>query len=85
MGKSATIIESAETLVLFSYETPVAYVNKLTNEVFVTDTKHSRTTDRQIKKFFKEQVIGVYLSAFNPKVLTQEELSNKFPLSIKGL
>lgn len=85
MGKSATIIESAETLLLFSYETPVAYVNKTTKEVFVTDTKHSRTTDRQIKKFFREQVIGVYLAAFNPKVITQDELNSKFPLSIKGL
>lgn len=85
MSKSATIIESSETLVLFSYETPVAYVNKTTREVFVTDTKHSRTTDRQIKKFFNEQVIGKYLSAFNPIVVTQQELSDKFPLTIKGL
>lgn len=84
-SKSATIIEGPETLVLFSYTTAVAYFNKRTKEVFVTDTKHSRTTSRHISAFLNEHITGKLLSAYTPKVIPQEELTKMFPLNVKGL
>jgi len=82
---TATIIESPETLVLFSYTTPVAYVNKLTGEVFKTSKKHSKTTTKHINQFFSEKVIGNTHSAFNVIEVEQETLDKKFPLSIVKL
>ena len=78
----ATIIESPQTLLLFSYTTPVAYYNKTTQQAYVTEQKHSKTTTKHINQFFKEYVIPHYLSAFTPNKLPQEELNQLFPFSI---
>lgn len=79
----ATVIESPHTLVLFSYSTPVAYFDKLNLKAYKTTEKHSRTTQRHLTTFFREYIIDKKLmSAFNTISISQEELNEKFPLSI---
>jgi len=84
---SATVIESPETLVLFSYTTAVAYFNKTTKEAFQTDVKHSRTTAKHINKFWADMVTrgSIRLIAFTPMRISQAELSARFPLQISTL
>lgn len=82
--KNVTVIESPQLLVLYSYSTPVAYVDKCKGKVYRTTTKHSRTTTKHIKRFFDDYVIPQYFSAFNPIDVSQEELDKKFPISVGG-
>lgn len=83
--KNALVIESPQTLVLFSYSTPVAFFDKIEKEVYRTKTSHSRTTTRHINLFFKNYIISQHLSAFNPILIEQEKLNKMFPLTVTRL
>jgi len=80
-NKSVTIIETTDSIVLFSYSTPVAYFDKLNQKVFQTNKKWSRTTTKHINEFYGRYILN-HLSAFNPEYLDQEILDQKFPMCV---
>lgn len=51
IGPSETTIETDKYIFLFSYNTPVACIDKTCYEVFKTSKKHSVTTSKHIKRF----------------------------------
>ena len=46
-----TEVETERYLVLFSYQTPVAYLDKETGKLFHTRTKYSKTTSKHINQW----------------------------------
>jgi hypothetical protein len=53
-----TQIETDNYLVLFSYRTAAAYIDKQTGEAYRTDRYWSQTTTRHINKWFKDMGYG---------------------------
>lgn len=55
IGSNQTQIIIGEIVILFSYNTPVAAVNKSngTGLALVTETKHSKTTSKHINQWLK--------------------------------
>ena len=84
--KNATVIETAEYLLLVSYKTPVAYLDKSTKTVYKTDKKWSVTTSKHISQFMTNHVCrsGIIV-ACNPIAVDQSVLDDKFSFNVKAL
>jgi hypothetical protein len=54
IGSNQTQIETEDFRVLFSYNTPVACLDRKTGERFKTETKWSRTTSKHINQWFTD-------------------------------
>lgn len=80
--KQVTKIEDNQKLALFSYSTPVAYLDKTTGNVYKTSKKWSATTTKHINAFMREIIESGLMVAFNPVSVEQEELDKLFPFSV---
>lgn len=52
-GKKCWELDVKAFLVLFSYETPVAYIEKETKQAYVTSKRHGATTSHHISQWFQ--------------------------------
>lgn len=53
IGSNMTQIETDQHIVLFSYETPVAFQHKATGKYYRTSKKWSTTTSKHINKWLE--------------------------------
>ena len=57
--QNMTEVEILGLKILFSYKTPVAYIDNKTGEAYQTSKKWSRTTTRHINKWLDGQSSGL--------------------------
>lgn len=84
---NTTIIENENAIFLYSYQTPVVMIDKVSKTVYKTDTKHSVTTSKHIRKFLDSLVDStsdLYMfSGFTPKVMVQDDLTLAAGLKVR--
>lgn len=68
-------VETDRYIVLFSYKTPVAYIDKSSGKYFKTSKFWSQTTSRHITQWKKESLAGLHLDIVLEDV-DQESLDN---------
>jgi len=54
---NCTELKLNDYVVLFSYETPVAYYDRKTDKYYKTSTKWSRTTSKHINEWLKDRAL----------------------------
>lgn len=71
-----TELKLNDYLVLFSYRTPVAFVDRRTKMGYMTSKKWSRTTTRHISTWFKDMNYGEGKADTEIREMPQEFLDN---------
>ena len=59
LGRNTSEITTDRYVILFSYNTPVAYLDLDHDKCFVTETKYSRTTSKHISKWLPSEATEV--------------------------